>query len=124
MPQALQSPLEWPKEGNARVPYRVFSDPEIFRTERDRVFFGPTWQYLALADELPETGDYKTTFLGETPVIVTRGEDGLRQGAAEAAGAAGHKPDFGHERSPELTGWFICYGHDLTGVKLSGWFGA
>jgi anthranilate 1,2-dioxygenase large subunit len=76
MPQALQSPLQWPKEGNARVPYRVFSDPEIFRTERDRVFLGPTWQYLALADELPETGDYKTTFLGETPVIVTRGEDG------------------------------------------------
>ena len=30
----------------------------------------------ALADELPEPGDYKTTFLGETPVIVTRGEDG------------------------------------------------
>ena len=68
--------FEWPKEGNARVPYRVFADPEIYRTERDRVFLGPTWQYLALADELPETGDYKTTFLGETPVIVTRGEDG------------------------------------------------
>jgi anthranilate 1,2-dioxygenase large subunit len=76
MPQALQSTLVWPKEGNARVPYRVFADPEIYRTERDRVFLGPTWQYLALADELPEPGDYKTTFLGETPVIVTRGEDG------------------------------------------------
>src|SRR3979411_1437520 len=68
--------LEWPKEVNARVPCRVFADPDIYRTERDRVFLGPTWQYLALADELPETGDYKTTFLGETPVIVTRGEDG------------------------------------------------
>src|SRR5947207_10234541 len=76
MPQALQSPLQWPKEGNARVPYRVFADPEIYRTERDRVFLGPTWQYLALADELPAPGDYKTTFLGETPVIVTRGEGG------------------------------------------------
>ena len=39
-------------------------------------FSGPTWQFLCLADELPEPGDYKTTFLGETPVIVTRGEDG------------------------------------------------
>src|SRR5437870_13816069 len=72
----MPHPLEWPKQGNARVPYRVFADPEIYRTERDRVFLGPTWQYLALADELPEPGDYKTTFLGETPVIVTRGEDG------------------------------------------------
>src|SRR3984893_4142398 len=76
MPQALQSPLAWPKQGNARVPYRVFADPEIYRAERDRVFLGPTWQYLALADELPERGNYKTTFRGETPVIVTRGEDG------------------------------------------------
>jgi phenylpropionate dioxygenase-like ring-hydroxylating dioxygenase large terminal subunit len=68
--------LEWPKQGNSRVPYRVFSDPGVYQAELDRVFLGPTWQYLALANELPEPGDYKTTFLGETPVIVTRGEDG------------------------------------------------
>jgi anthranilate 1,2-dioxygenase large subunit len=68
--------LEWPIEGNARVPYRVFADPDIYRTELDRIFLGASWQYLALADELPEPGDYTTTFLGETPVIVTRGEDG------------------------------------------------
>ena len=68
--------LEWPKEGNARVPYRVFADPELYRTELDRIFLGASWQYLALADELPEPGDYRTTFLGETPIIVTRGDDG------------------------------------------------
>ncbi|HEX3535336.1 MAG TPA: Rieske 2Fe-2S domain-containing protein [Stellaceae bacterium] len=68
--------LEWPKEGNARVPYRVFADPDIYRAELERVFLGPTWQYLAIADELPQPGDYLTTFLGETPVVVTRGEDG------------------------------------------------
>jgi phenylpropionate dioxygenase-like ring-hydroxylating dioxygenase large terminal subunit len=71
-----QQALEWPKQGNTRVPYRVFADPEIYRAELDRIFLGPTWQYLGLAAELPEPGDYKTTFLGETPVIVTRGEDG------------------------------------------------
>ena len=68
--------ITWPKEGNSRVPYRMFTDPEIYRAELDRVFLGPTWQFLAIADELPNPGDYKTTFLGETPVIVTRGEDG------------------------------------------------
>ena len=68
--------FEWPHQGNARVPYRVFADPEIYRIERDRIFLGANWQYLGLADELPEPGDYKTTFLGETPVIVTRAEDG------------------------------------------------
>jgi anthranilate 1,2-dioxygenase large subunit len=68
--------LTWPKEGNSRIPYRVFSDPEIYRAELDRLFLGATWQFLVLADELPNPGDYKTTFLGETPIIVTRGEDG------------------------------------------------
>ena len=28
-----QPALQWPAEGNARVPYRVFSDPEIYREE-------------------------------------------------------------------------------------------
>ena len=68
--------LAWPNEGNSRVPYRVFSDPDIYKAELNRVFLGPTWQFLVVADELPNPGDYKTTFLGETPVIVTRGEDG------------------------------------------------
>jgi anthranilate 1,2-dioxygenase large subunit len=71
-----QHTLVWPKEGNARIPYRVFSDADIYRAELDRLFLGPTWQFLALEDELPNPGDYKTTFLGETPVIVTRDEDG------------------------------------------------
>jgi len=54
----------------------MFSDPEVYRAELARIFLGPTWQYLALAGELPQPGDYLTTFLGETPVIVTRGQDG------------------------------------------------
>jgi anthranilate 1,2-dioxygenase large subunit len=71
-----QAALTWPTEGNARVPYRVFADPDIYRAEQGRIFLGPSWQYLMLAAELPQPGDYKTTFLGETPIIVTRGEDG------------------------------------------------
>src|SRR5580693_9443958 len=68
--------LQWPEQGDARVPYRVFSDPAIYQGELDRIFLGPTWQFLALARDLPQPGDYLTTFLGETPVIVTRGGDG------------------------------------------------
>jgi anthranilate 1,2-dioxygenase large subunit len=72
----MEAAVKWPAEGNARVPYRMFSDPEIYRAELSRIFLGPTWQYLALAGELPQPGDYLTTFLGETPVIVTRANDG------------------------------------------------
>jgi len=72
----MHQQVKWPAEGNARVPYRMFSDPDIYRAELSRIFLGPTWQYLALAGELPQPGDYLTTFVGETPVIVTRGHDG------------------------------------------------
>src|SRR6266568_5100675 len=75
-PRMSTQALSWPKEGNSRVPYRVFADPDIYSAELDRIFLGASWQYLALADELPEPGDYKTSFLGETPIIVTRSEDG------------------------------------------------
>src|SRR5436853_337695 len=61
--------LEWPEQGNSRVPYRVFADPDIYQAELDRIFLGPSWQYLALADQLPEPGDYNTTFLGEAPAL-------------------------------------------------------
>ena len=31
--QEIERPaLQWPTEGNARVPYRMFSDPDIYRT--------------------------------------------------------------------------------------------
>jgi phenylpropionate dioxygenase-like ring-hydroxylating dioxygenase large terminal subunit len=75
-PISYRPTFEWPAQGTARVPYRVFSDPEIYREELARIFLGPSWQFLTLAGELPKPGDYSTTFLGETPVIVTRGHDG------------------------------------------------
>jgi phenylpropionate dioxygenase-like ring-hydroxylating dioxygenase large terminal subunit len=67
---------DWPEGGNTRVPYRVYMDPELHAAEQRLIFQGPTWQFLCLADEVPSPGDYKTTFAGETPVIVARGEDG------------------------------------------------
>src|SRR5439155_924160 len=88
--------LEWPKEGNSRVPYRVFADPDIYRAELERIFLGPSWQYLVLANELPEVGDYKTTFVGETPVIVARGEDG--------SCAPSQRSSARHRRSSTTTG--------------------
>jgi anthranilate 1,2-dioxygenase large subunit len=66
----------WPAEGLTRVPYRVFQTDESYRTEQQRIFHGPTWHYLALEVELPEPGDFRTTKIGDTPVIVTRDADG------------------------------------------------
>lgn len=71
-----EPPVIWPDGGATRVPYVVFSDPEIYALEHKRLFRGPVWHFLALEIEIPEPGDFKTTFIGEIPIIVNRGSDG------------------------------------------------
>lgn len=55
-------------------------DPDVYRMEQERIFKGPTWHYLCLDVELPEPGSYVTTYIGETPVIVSRDEQGALHG--------------------------------------------
>ena len=68
--------FKWPAEGVARAPYRLFTDPEIYKLEQERIFRGPAWNFLCLDVEIQNAGDYRTTTVGETPVIVTRDRDG------------------------------------------------
>ncbi len=69
-------PLQWPAEGNRRVPYQVFTDPAIFARENDRIFRGPTWNFLGLEAEIPNPGDVKSTLIAATPVLLMRTHDG------------------------------------------------
>ena len=76
MTETAHPPLVWPEEGVSRVPYRVYADDGIHRREQERIFRGPAWHFLGLADEVAEPGDYKTVNIGDTSVILVRGEDG------------------------------------------------
>lgn len=57
------------------VDYRVYHSPEIFAAEQREVFRGRTWCYLGLEAEIPDPGDFRTTHVGETPVVLVRGLD-------------------------------------------------
>jgi anthranilate 1,2-dioxygenase large subunit len=57
---------------NSGVPYEWFSSQKIYDLEQKRIFMGPTWNFLGLAAEIAEVGDYKSTFIGATPVVMTR----------------------------------------------------
>jgi len=72
----LSTSREWPAEGLTRVPYWVYQDDEVYRGEQERIFRGATWNFLGLEVELPNAGDFKTTFVGEMPVVVARDEIG------------------------------------------------
>jgi anthranilate 1,2-dioxygenase large subunit len=66
----------WPNDGLTRVPYWIFQDRDIYAAEQKRIFQGPSWNYLCLAVEVKNTGDFVTTFVGDTSVIVSRDSDG------------------------------------------------
>ena len=66
--------LDW--DDPSRIPYRLFSDPAIYQREQEQIYRGPVWNFVALAAEIPEPGDFKATYVGETPIVVTRGPDG------------------------------------------------
>jgi salicylate 5-hydroxylase large subunit len=66
----------WPDQGIGRVPYWVYTDPELYAVEQERIFRGPSWSYVALEAEIARPGDFVRTSVGDTPVIVTRGRDG------------------------------------------------
>jgi anthranilate 1,2-dioxygenase large subunit/terephthalate 1,2-dioxygenase oxygenase component alpha subunit len=66
----------WPLEGLTRVPYWIYSDADVYAQEQERIFRGPTWSFLCLEAELPGPGTYRTSSLGEMPVVVTRDAGG------------------------------------------------
>jgi len=66
----------FPRADGSRVPYKFFSSQEIYDLEQERIYRGPTWSFLGLEAEIAKPGDYKSTFVGDTPVVVTRTEDG------------------------------------------------
>jgi anthranilate 1,2-dioxygenase large subunit len=66
----------WPAKDFSRVPFEVYHSAELYEREQRRVFRGPTWNYLALEAELPNPGDFVTTRVGDTAVLVNRAQDG------------------------------------------------
>ena len=62
----------WPGEGLTRIPHAVYTDAAIYEQEQVRIFRGDAWNFVALAAEVPKSGDFIRSYVGETPVLVTR----------------------------------------------------
>ena len=61
--------------GEDRVAGQLYTDPEIFKEEMERIFYR-TWVWVAHESEIPEKGSFKTTYVGDQPVIVSRDRKG------------------------------------------------
>ena len=66
----------WPHDDLHYIPDWVYTSHAVYDREVERIFHGRTWNFVALEAEIPNTGDYKRSFVGPTPVVVARAEDG------------------------------------------------
>jgi anthranilate 1,2-dioxygenase large subunit len=67
--------IDWPRNDYSRVPYSLYHDPEVFDLEMERIFRGKCWSFLAFEAEVQNPGDYRTTWVGDTPVVISRDSD-------------------------------------------------
>lgn len=72
--------VQWPSDKVTYVPFKVYTDQDQYRLEQERLLKGPTWNYLCLDAELPEPNSFVVSRIGETPIVVTRDEDGTLNG--------------------------------------------
>ena len=110
----------WPHDDTSQVPFQVYTDEEIYAREQECIFRGPTWNFLCLEAELPNNGDYKTTYVGDTPIIVVRDNEGTINAMVNRCVHKGslvcYKP---RGNVSELTCVYHNWTYDLAG-KLTG----
>jgi phenylpropionate dioxygenase-like ring-hydroxylating dioxygenase large terminal subunit len=108
--------LLWHPGNYTRVPYAVFQRSDILSAEQEHVFEGPVWNYLGLEAEVPLKGDFKTTFAGSMPVVLSRDIDGEIYAFENRCGHRGALiclEDFGN--ATEHTCVYHAWRYDLQG---------
>lgn len=58
------------------VPYWIYSDPDNYHAELDRLFYGAYWHYVGIESEIPNAGDFKRSVIGERSVLMVRDDTG------------------------------------------------
>jgi phenylpropionate dioxygenase-like ring-hydroxylating dioxygenase large terminal subunit len=74
-PRSSAAHRVWPGDVT-RVPYWVYRDPDLLKTEQRMVFEGAVWNYLCLESEIAQPGDWRSTVVGAMPVVVARTGEG------------------------------------------------
>ena len=62
----------WSQTGSSRIPFWVYTDAQLYQRELDKIFYGAHWSYIGLEVEIPTTGDFKLSHVGERQVLMVR----------------------------------------------------
>ncbi len=107
---------------NAVQSKKVFWDQEVYEMEMERIF-GRAWLFLTHESQIPNPGDFFTTFMGEDPIIVARQMDGSIKAFINSCTHRGNQvchADSGNSRSFTCSyhGWSFGLDGALVGVPL------
>ena len=103
-----------------RVHTSMYTDPALFEEELEKIFYS-TWVWVAHESEVPETGSYKTTYIGRQPVIVVRDRKGninvlLNRCRHRGATVCEHKKGKTNSFTCPYHGWGYALDGSLRGV--------
>lgn len=107
---------------DGRVHRDIYVDPRVFDAELRRIFMG-TWVYVGHDSEIAQPGDYKSTYVGLEPVILTRNRDHeprLLLNRCGHRGATVCQLPYGNATSFRCRyhGWTYGLDGELTGIPL------
>ena len=71
------------------LPMAWFREPEVYQREL-RTVFRRGWQYAGTADRVSQPGSYFTSWIAQTPVVVTRDSAGVLRAFANVCPHRGH----------------------------------
>jgi salicylate 5-hydroxylase large subunit len=107
---------KWPEGGVSRVPYWVYSDPQVYKREMEVIFGGPSYNYVGLECEIPNQADFRRGFVGDKPVIFLRDGDGEVNVLANRCAHRGVKFCYAeHGNTSEFTCPYHQWTYDLKG---------
>ncbi len=116
-----------PPPCGAFLPAVCYTSPAFYAREMTHVF-GASWQLMADVEALAKPGDYVTAVVGDEPIVVVRGDDGIlrgfynvcrHRGMTVAAGSG----NCGKRLTCAYHGWTYDLHGDLIGVPERPRFG-